>query len=236
MVPPAVVEMGIAKSSYTILEGEGMAEVCVELAGLIERSVAVNISTVPSGQAEGMYGSKFLTLDNTQLTSNSSFSPSLSLSFPLFPFLLSPSLSLPPLWSHPFLKHPAGVDYVETSATLVYEPSGSAEQLLCQEVPIQNDTILENTESFDVTISTNDRGVNLTRSRVPVYIQDDDGVRVSIEHREYSVQEEAGTLTVCTTLDGVIERNVQLMLHLLPNTAQGDDWARVTELLSCFPP
>ena len=72
MVPPAVVEMGIAKSSYTILEGEGMAEVCVELAGLIERSVAVNISTVPSGQAEGLYGSKFLTLDNTQLTSNSS--------------------------------------------------------------------------------------------------------------------------------------------------------------------
>lgn len=118
----------------------------------------------------------------------------------------------------------------------MYEPSGSAEQLLCQEVPIQNDTILENTESFDVTISTNDRGVNLTRSRVPVYIQDDDGVRVSIEHREYSVQEEAGTLTVCTTLDGVIERNVQLMLHLLPNTAQGDDWARVTELLACFPP
>jgi len=91
MVPPVVVEMGIAKSSYTILEGEGVAEVCVELADLIERSVAVNISTVPSGQAEGTYSSKILTLDNTQLTSNSSLSlPSLPLSLSFPPSPLTP--------------------------------------------------------------------------------------------------------------------------------------------------
>ena len=59
-IPPAGVEVGITKSSYTILEGEGVAEVCAELTGLIERSVAVNISTVTNGQAEGMYSSKSL--------------------------------------------------------------------------------------------------------------------------------------------------------------------------------
>ena len=104
------------------------------------------------------------------------------------------------------------------------------------EILIQNDTILENTESFDVVISTIDPGVNLTRLRVPVYIQDDDGVRVSIEHREYSIQEGEGSLTVCTTLDGAIERNVQLVLLMVPNTAQGEDQARGIEPLACTPP
>ena len=36
------------------MEGEGLMEVCVELSGLIERRVSVNVSTVSSGEALGM--------------------------------------------------------------------------------------------------------------------------------------------------------------------------------------
>ena len=108
------------------------------------------------------------------------------------------------------------------SAVLVYQPSEAVTQLRCQRIPILNDSVLENTESFSIRITTFDTSVVLTQSRVPVYIQDDDGVRVSLERREYSIREEEGALTVCTTLDGAIEREIQMMLNLVPITAQGE--------------
>ena len=108
---------------------------------------------------------------------------------------------------------------------LVYQPSEAVTQLHCLRVPILNDSVLENTESFSITITTLDTNVVLTQSRVPVYIQDDDGVRVSLERREYSIREEEGALTVCTTLDGAIEREVQMMLNLVPITAQGGQYS-----------
>ena len=46
--------VGLHRPSYTVVEGEGLVEVCVELSGLIERMVSVNVSTVPSGEALGM--------------------------------------------------------------------------------------------------------------------------------------------------------------------------------------
>ena len=107
------------------------------------------------------------------------------------------------------------------SATLVYQPSQAVTHLRCQRIPILNDSVLENTESFGIVITTPDTSVVLTQSRVPVYIQDDDGVRVSLERREYSIREGEGALIVCTTLDGAIEREVQMVLNLVPITAQG---------------
>ena len=46
--------VGLQQPSYTVVEGEGLVEVCVALSGLIERRVSVNISTVPNGEALGM--------------------------------------------------------------------------------------------------------------------------------------------------------------------------------------
>ena len=54
VLPSAGVRVGLQQPSYTVVEGEELVEVCVELSGLIERRVSVNISTVPSGEALGM--------------------------------------------------------------------------------------------------------------------------------------------------------------------------------------
>ena len=54
VLPSADVRVGLQQPSYTVVEGEGLVEVCVELSGLIERRVSVNVSTVPSGEALGM--------------------------------------------------------------------------------------------------------------------------------------------------------------------------------------
>ena len=54
VLPSPGVRVGLHRPSYTVVEGEGLVEVCVELSGLIEKRVSVNVSTVPSGEALGM--------------------------------------------------------------------------------------------------------------------------------------------------------------------------------------
>ena len=114
-----------------------------------------------------------------------------------------------------------------TNASLLFEPSSPASE--CVEIDITDDSTLENTESFEVVLATTDVGVELTRDRAVVYILDDDGVRMSLNDRDFSVAEDGGSVEVCVELTGSIEQSLDIQLYTMealpePSTAAQGWW------------
>ena len=122
----------------------------------------------------------------------------------------------------------AVTDFISiTNASLLFEPSSPASE--CVEIDITDDSTLENTESFEVVLTTTDVGVELTRDRAVVYILDDDGVRMSLNDRDFSVAEDGGAVEVCVELTGSIEQSLDIQLYTMealpePSTAAQGGW------------
>ena len=108
---------------------------------------------------------------------------------------------------------------------------------------ITNDEIVENDETFFVQLGSSDDAINISVSSATVTITDDDCeychqdvtaacvmlnvlflstvVTVRLENTSYSTSEEFGTVTVCAVLEGSTERNLQVTLSTMSNTASG---------------
>ena len=67
------------------------------------------------------------------------------------------------------------MDFTSVTAQLTFQPS-QADVLQCEDVPIQQDTILEINESFTVELSTTDLDVILDPQSATVTIMDTDSM------------------------------------------------------------
>ena len=67
------------------------------------------------------------------------------------------------------------MDFTLVTATLTFQPS-QADVPQCEDIPIQQDTILETNESFRVELSTTDLNVILAPQNATVTIMDDDSM------------------------------------------------------------
>ncbi len=89
-------------------------------------------------------------------------------------------------------------------------------------ISLDDDDILENTESFQVFLSSEDSGVRTTVASVAdVYILDNDGVRMGIQERDYVVMETQSVQPICVELIGRIQKNINVALSTSPGTARG---------------
>ena len=108
---------------------------------------------------------------------------------------------------------------------------------------ITNDEIVENDETFFVQLGSSDDAINISVSSATVTITDDDCEychqdvaaawvmlnilfistvgTVRLENISYSTSEEFGTVTVCAVLEGSTERDLQVTLSTMSNTAAG---------------
>lgn len=91
----------------------------------------------------------------------------------------------------------------------------------CVNISITNDSALENTEDFQVLLTSPNSFVQMTRPQSTVYILDDDSVRISLEHRRTSVLESARALEVCVALDGLTQQELQVTLATRQGSATG---------------
>ena len=93
----------------------------------------------------------------------------------------------------------------------------------CVSIPLNDDEILEDTETFQVVMTSQDSGVHTTAHSVAdVFILDNDGVRMGIQEREYEIGESQGTLSLCVELTGRIAKNVIVHLSTESDTATGE--------------
>lgn len=89
-------------------------------------------------------------------------------------------------------------------------------------ISISNDTILEDTEYFDVGVSSLDSSVHITQGTSRVYIIDDDGVRVGLHERAITVSEGEGQIIpICVEIVGRFQESIEVMLESQSASALG---------------
>ena len=81
-------------------------------------------------------------------------------------------------------------DYVPIPNILLFESlSDQSVHRECINISVSNDSVLEDTEHFDVVLSSPDSAVHVMQGTSRVYIIDDDGVRVGLRERSLVVPE-----------------------------------------------
>lgn len=134
------------------------------------------------------------------------------------------------------------LDFAYTHTEVMFEPRGDIKQ--CISIPITDDVVVESKEEFFVYLFDSDRsrvadrgsredvqidilgsggGVEVITGEVKcvVVIEDDDKVRIGMEHSQYEVVESEGNVHVCLVLEGVIERSVDVSVQTEVGTARG---------------
>jgi len=71
-------------------------------------------------------------------------------------------------------------DYLAVSIPVIFSPDGLRSRMLCGNITIVDDTVLENTEVFSVTLNTSDTFVEFVQQSSPVNIEDNDGMKAHI--------------------------------------------------------
>ena len=66
-------------------------------------------------------------------------------------------------------------DFEENTTDLVFPPDGDISRMLCVNLSIVPDVLVEDTEIFNVTISTSDTSVIISKPTSDVFILDDSG-------------------------------------------------------------
>ena len=121
------------------------------------------------------------------------------------------------------LRSPDDQDYVAVPPIPLFANArAAASHRECVSIAIANDSILEDTESFDVMLSSGDSIVRFTQQTSRVYIIDDDGVRVGLRERTMEVSEEGEAVPLCVELVGRFEGNIEVTLESQPDSAEGE--------------
>ena len=153
------IQVNFLDDEYTFNEGDGMATVILTKTGSNEIPVMVSVVTMTQDDtATGMQVTTF----SRAYTYSHALSISLSPYLPLFP----PSLPPPPL---------AGADYNATILPVEFQMTQTQIPLI---IPLLDDDILENTESFTVilAVTSGDSNVELgPRNETRITIIDNDG-------------------------------------------------------------
>ena len=106
---------------------------------------------------------------------------------------------------------------------VTFEPSSEAEQTLCVDVPVINDAVLEDVETFHVAIGTEAPRVAVPLSTATVSVEDDDTVEVTMVTSMVGVLEdvESGELQVCLQRVGPTEKAVDVVVFAESGSATG---------------
>jgi hypothetical protein len=122
-------------------------------------------------------------------------------------------------------------DYVERMVLLTFV-EGTSEA--CTNIQITNDTVLEDNESFLLSLTTTEPRVSLNPAQGSVLIIDDDTIMVGFQQPMYEVDENGVQVEVCAEIvNGEIADDVTVMLVTMDNTAlAGSDYSALTITLT----
>jgi hypothetical protein len=128
----------------------------------------------------------------------------------------------------------AGTDYTATSGTLTFGPSVTSQSFT---VPVTNDTVDENDETVNVTLSSPGGGATLgSPSSAVLTIVDNDTAApgtIALSSSTYSVNESAGTATVTATRTGGSDGSVSVQYSVTSGTATaGTDFTATSGTLT----
>ena len=126
-----------------------------------------------------------------------------------------------------------GVDYSDVTQTLSFTNSMTR---LCVNIPITNDSVYENTESFNVRLNTTDQDVNIVPDQAVVNIDDNDGeISLTHSHRHTHTHTHMHLFDHLTDIPSLISLTLclsiclsqpSLLAGLLPNSG----WMRMLQL------
>lgn len=142
----------IEQDAYTVNETNGSVTVCVRLEGDLERSVIVNLTTL-SDTAQGEYSAQGV-LDVLCIYTE------IFILVNLFCTVLLSQCT-------------DGLDFTSVQMSLIFVQGTTIQ---CMEIPIMDDIVLEDDESFSVSLSTNDGAVNILQDQAVVTITDNDSM------------------------------------------------------------
>ena len=117
-----------------------------------------------------------------------------------------------------FVHHTAGVDYIPVTNVSFFNELGIHRD--CVDIVILDDSVLEDSESFEVALSTPDETVHFTRPTANVYVLDEDGVRMGLEEREYSGYE-GEEIEICVELVGMFSHSIPVAIQTVSGSARG---------------
>ena len=118
----------------------------------------------------------------------------------------------------PFFFFTAGVDYTPVTNISLFADLATLRD--CVDIVILNDSVLEDTESFEVALSSPDEVVHFTRPTANVYVLDDDGVRMGLMERDYTGYE-GDQIEICVELVGMISQDIRVDIQSQPVSARG---------------
>ena len=117
----------------------------------------------------------------------------------------------------------SSVDFDPTTANMTFEAASSTHQ--CALISIVNDVIVEDAEQFGVRLVISDTTLYLAggeeSGRADVSIVDDDRVVVGVSVNRSRLDEAAGSVEVCVTLEGEMEKNLTVSMETVVGTARG---------------
>lgn len=114
-------------------------------------------------------------------------------------------------------------DYVAIPSIPFFdEMSSESSQRECVIISISNDTLLEDTESFNVMLSSSDSAVHISQGASTVYILDDDQVRLGLKEGTVTVSEDSQFIPVCVELVGRTQEVIEVVVETQPGSAQGE--------------
>ena len=108
-------------------------------------------------------------------------------------------------------------DYAQVFYLIAY--SQSDRERKCINVTIIDDSLVENTETFTLSLLTEDASVSLIQSSLSVMIIDNDKVMLALQETNYTVIESVGQLEVKFEFKGELERNITFSLESNDETA-----------------
>ena len=136
-----------------------------------------------------------------------------------------------------FLHTSANADFVNASRLIVFPISPDGNQTRCTTFYYLDDTIVEETERFDILLMTvSDDRVDIVTNRAKVLIIDSDRVSVDLEHFSYSVSEGDGEMSVCVELGAAVERSIIVQVASSEETAKHYSDFTHTDTLVTFQP
>lgn len=98
------------------------------------------------------------------------------------------------------------------------------DQRQCLVIPILEDTVSENPETFEALLSSDDPDVSSTIPMATVTITDEDRVTVGLEMEVYPTSEDDGGVEVCANVSGgQLDREIVVTLTTNPGSADGKD-------------
>ena len=153
LICAGTVSVGFAQEMYEVTEEEGVVRVCATAQTLedLQNSVQVHVQTV-SGSAQGMHNYMWLTCEFEvhachEMKGNGIFKLTCAL-----------------------LTHSEGDDFEQVSTDIMLTLNNRT----CVNITIKDDSVVENSEEFTLTLNTTDPLIHIANSEVVVRITDND--------------------------------------------------------------